>query len=506
MAETVARAWTGGRVFTGRRWAEALVVEDDRVTAVGALASVRRAIPAGAERTDLDGGLLVPGLIDPHLHWLGSVVDAAGIDLRGAGTIAELQRRLGDGAIREPRGPLLGSGWDQERLAEARYPNRSDLDRIESRRPVVLYRICHHAAVVNSAALEALGIGRATPDPPGGRVGRDPSGEPDGLLFDRAMRPARQLSVEAFRGSAVEARAFLGSLAARGLTSVGAMSAVPGEIELARHQAADGPLPVRLRFHLIAEQWDGRAPAPPSVGELPRLVGVKVVLDGSLGARTAWLDAPYTDVPSERGMPLTSPGEAARTIRDAADAGLGVAMHAIGDRAVAAALDVVEQAPSGSPTPRIEHASVLSRPLVDRLAGAGPVLVVQPAFVASDTWIVERVGTERAAWTYPFRTLVGRGLTLAGSSDAPIESFDPWHGMRVLVGRCGFAPEEALRLYTGGGGAALYDRRLGSLEPGACGDAVWVRAPGLADAIAAGGPVAASWCAGAPRQPPEATN
>lgn len=496
MASAEPRAWLGGRVYTGRRWAEALLVEEGRVIAVGSDRSVRRAAATGTAREALGGRLVVPGLVDAHLHWLASVVDAAGVDLRGTTSIAELQRRLEAGLQRPDQAPLLGSGWDQERLRERRYPERADLDRVAPDRPVALYRICHHAAVVNSPALEALAISRETPDPPGGRIGRHPDGEPNGLLFDRAMRGLRTLSATAFQARSAQAGAFLRSLADRGLTSVGVMSAVPAEIELARHLHGIRALPLRLRFHLIAEQWDGRAPRRGPSGRAPRLVGLKVVLDGSLGARTAWLAEPYSDAPVERGMPLTSEAETTETARAGAAHGLGIAMHAIGDRAVAAAVRVAARAPREGPTPRIEHASVLSAGLVDRLARVRLLLAVQPSFVASDTWIGERLGPERARWTYPFAQLLARGVVVAGSSDAPIEPFDPWVGLSVAVRRCRLTPEQAIGMYTHGGSAAVYDPAAGSLEPGAAADLVVLEAHDLSGAIAAGGPVTETWCDG----------
>ena len=497
MADGGSHAWFGGRIFTGQRWVEALLVERGRVAAAGSDTQVRRVRGTGTDQTQLGGRLVIPGLIDPHLHWLGSVVDAAGVDLRGVRTIATIQERLTGAGHRNPGGPLLGSGWDQERLDEQRYPVRSDLDRVEPRRPVVLYRVCHHAAVVNSAALEAVGIQRSTPDPPGGRIGRDATGEPNGLLFDRAMRGLRDLSVDTFVARAAEARGFLGTLAGRGLTSVGAMSAVPREVAMAQAMTAEGPLPVRLRFHLLAEQWDGRVGTSRTDAARPQLIGLKIVLDGSLGARTAWLSEPYRDAPAESGMPLTSAESATETIRAAVERGLGVAMHAIGDRAVARALDLAEQAPPGGEPVRIEHASLLSEPLVERVVRLRPVLVVQPGFVASDTWIEDRVGPDRARWAYPFRDLLARGVPLAGSSDAPIESYDPWVGMEVACRLGRLSATQAVRLYTEGGATALHEPSLGNLEPGGHGDVVVLDAPDLERAVAAGGPVAEVWANGA---------
>ncbi|MCI4335841.1 MAG: amidohydrolase [Thermoplasmata archaeon] len=491
-------AWVGGRIFTGTRWVEALLAENGRVAAVGSGAQVRSRSPPGTITTALDGRLVVPGLIDPHLHWLGSVVDAAGVDLRGTRSVPELQDRLARAAEQHPRGPLIGSGWDQERLAERRYPTRADLDRIVSSRPVVLYRICHHAAVTNTPALEATGVAKDTPDPVGGRIGRESSGEPNGLLFDGALRRLRSLSLETFESRASEAARFLHHLSARGLTTIGAMSALAGEARMAIEAHAGAGLPVRLRFYLLADEWDGRTPARGRERGAPKVIGLKFVLDGSLGARTAWLEAPYADDPAERGISLAPHAEVGAWLDRAANRGMGVALHAIGDRAVREAVSLLGTFARGASPPRIEHASVLNAGLLERLVALRPVLVVQPQFVTSDTWIRERLGPERARWAYPFRTLIDRGLVVAGSSDAPIESYDPWASMAVAVGHCGLTPIEALGLYTGAAATSLNEPGLGRLELGSEADLVWLEATTVEGAIAAGGPVRGTWKAGSP--------
>jgi predicted amidohydrolase YtcJ len=367
-------------------------------------------------------------------------------------------------------------------------------------RAVVLYRVCHHVAVANSLGLAALGVTARIPDPPGGRIGRDDRGEPTGWLYDNALRPIAELERLRFAGRTDRALRLLSDLRARGLTTLGAMSATAEE-NVAGHDAAQsGRLPVGLRLYVTPATLDGFGGRVPPGDDRCLVAGVKVLLDGSLGARTAELSEAYSDSPDDRGLATLTDEGLAQEAERVRTLGLALAVHAIGDRAVTRAVDLLA---SDRPVPpiRIEHASVVRPTDVARLASTRPSVVVQPDFVTSDPWIVERLGETRAAWTYPFRELFDRGVPLAGSSDAPIESADPWSGLATLIGRCGFTPDEAIQLYTAGGARALQDPRRGHLEAGAVGDLVVVDAPDPFRAIAVGGPVRAVFVGGVEAAP-----
>lgn len=484
--------FVGGRLFTGTRLVEALACEDGRVVAAGTRRAVLRGRPTGAERVDLGGHLAVPGLIDAHLHLLESVRLEEGVDLAGVRDALELLEKVGRAAAAGPDRPVFGTGWDEERMDGRRLPSLRELDRRVPERPAALLRVCTHVGLVNSRALEALGFDDASPDPPGGRLGRDASGRLNGLLYERALDGVAPL-LEPFYAERDELlRATLERWAALGLTTVAAMSASPLEARLLSRASREGGLPVRVAVYF-------RRPGAEALGPLLREarapdvvpVGAKLVADGSLGARTAWLGAPYSDAPGSSGGPLLSDDELLREGSAAEAAGLQLAVHAIGDRAVSKALDLFERVAPARP-PRIEHASLVPPPLVDRLARAAPGVVVQPRFVDSDRWIGARLGRERSRHAYPFRTLLARGLTLAGSSDAPVESVDPWTGLRAAVVRADGRPEEAvdalaaLRMYTLNAGRVLGHPEWGSLEPGGCADLLELSAPTLEAAIGRG--------------------
>jgi predicted amidohydrolase YtcJ len=493
------RVWLNGPI-TGAPFADALYAEDGRIVSVGGVTEVLRAVPTGAERVELHGRRVIPGLIDAHLHIGASVRTDGSADLSTARSLPGLLELL-RGHLGAHPGPLLGEGWDQELLAERRMPTRADLDRLPTRDPVILYRRCGHVAVLNSIALAVAGVDDATKDPPNGRFGRS-GGSLDGRLFEGAMDRLAGLEERWWPLDPTAVRTWLSTAASMGLTGLGAMSAEPEELQAVREALSGGPPTVRVRAYLRAYHMENFSRLRRDLdGPALRIQGLKVMADGSLGARTAWLARPYDDAPGESGTPRTGRAELERILRTAVSERAATAIHAIGDGAFDAALGAIEAVPEHGPV-RIEHASVAPLPLIDRAVRCHVPLVVQPSFVPSDTWIPERLGPERARWAYPFRTMLARGVLLAGSSDSPVESGDPWAGMAAATrARAGAAerldPSAALDLYTRGGAEALGIPGGGTLEVGAPADVVVLSVPTWSEAIRVGGEaVAATYLAG----------
>ena len=472
-------AWVEGRVFTGRRWEEGLLVDDGRVVAVGSSEEIRRSAPTGTTVRSLSGLTVIPGLVDSHLHIRASVLHRLGVDLSECRDAEAVVERLRSGAALAASGPILAGGWDESRFATPRYLTSADLDRVSLERPVIAYRHCLHVAAVNSVGLDALGVNSSTPDPPGGRVGRSDSGAPDGLLYDRALVRLIPLEVQRLAHAEAELGSWLGSAAAMGLTSIGAMSADVAELRLLSDMYRSRPSPVRIRAYVRAEGIEAIDSAEElRSSEALRITGVKAFADGAFGPRTAWLTEPYGDAPDSRGMAGSDPAELGALVRWTADRRLQIAVHAIGDRAIRQTLRVFRSEPAFG-VPRIEHVALTPPEILDELTTVRPALVVQPSFVASDTWLAERLGAERARWTYAFRSLVSLGLVVAGSSDSPVETMNPWVGMsQAVAARPAPAAEEtlsdqqALALYTSQAGAALGEPEIGSLLPGAFADYV----------------------------------
>jgi predicted amidohydrolase YtcJ len=502
------RAWLNGKVFTGRGFAESLLVEGGEVRAVGPRDAVLRSKATGTDRVDLHGRLIIPGLSDLHMHLAATARNREGIELRGARSLSEIGDRVQAGMARTPSGPLVGFGWDQENLAEGRYPNRDDLDRVAPERPVILFRVCGHAAVLNSAALDLIGLADRLEDPPGGRYGRDASGRIDGVLFDAALAGLDRIEAEWTRENAAALGRTLEYAASVGLTTIAPVLASPEEVVAVDELCREGTLPVSVRFYLDLNRISEIDRLPTTGRTDWRLTGVKAILDGSLGARTAWLEEPYADARGITGFPLWEEGRLMGALSRARQRDLAPALHAIGDRTLRWILELLRTVPP-FPSLRVEHASLVPPSLLPLLDVVRPDLVVQPHFVVTDWWTPARLGTERARWAYAWRTLWDRGLRLGGSSDSPVEPLDPWTGLRAAVQRAPatdfgrltagerLAPVESFQMYTRNAGPILGEPRLGTLEPGAPGDFLVLSVPSLDAALRAPRPpVAETWRGG----------
>lgn len=506
--------FTGGRIFTGERYAEALLVEDGVVRAVGSAEAVRRSAPTATEHVELHGRLLMPGLIDAHLHIPEVTQAREGLEVSQARSIPELLDRLRQWAALHPRGPIVGRGWSPDRLPEGRWLTALDLDRAVADRPVVLHHVSGHVAVANHAGLTAAGIDAITPDPVGGRLGRETDRTPNGLVFESALRLLAPITAAAFPPEADSMARTLSAAAGLGLTTVATLNTSPEELTVLRDLATRAPLPIRVRVYVRLARW--REFSAESLAPLPgndRLVviGGKGFVDGAFGPRTAWLSQPYADAPRESGMPIATESELAEAIAWASERRLAPALHAIGDRAVARATRLLTpyRTDEGS-LPRIEHASLVPPELFPALDRGRPALIVQPGFLYSDDWLGGRLGTERARSAYAFRTLTDRGYVLAGSSDAPYDPLDPWRGLDAAVNRVdvngrsanptraeALTPEQAVCLYGRNAGIVLGEAPLGTLEVGAPADLILVRAPTVAAAVEAGAPaVVETWVQG----------
>jgi predicted amidohydrolase YtcJ len=457
---------------------EALVTYGDRVVyAGGREKALRIGRELNAAVLDLGDSVVVPGLIDPHVHVESLGLSLNSLDLRGVSSIEELKGVLRR-AAESGTGWIFGRGWDQERFREGRYPTRWDVDEAVGRRPAILVRVCGHMALLSTAAAEELDVERRV----GGRAIRDSSGSFTGLVIEEGVG---EVMSEFWRrvDDATLTKYLLDALAAAaryGVTTVGVAGASARVLSLLSRLASSGSLPLRVRLYLDRETFDRVAEAslagPLEVGNL-RVVGVKLFADGSLGARTAYLSEPYEDEPGTRGVRLLDRGVVARYARVAEELGYQVAVHAIGD----AALDEVLAGLAGCRgRHRVEHLSVVRDDQLEALGRLGVAGVVQPHFVVSDWWVVRRVGARRARWVYRFRTL-SRYVQLALSTDAPVEPIDPWENIYAAVTRgAGEGVElsrytegeelsvaEALHYYTYGSAYALREEgRLGSLRPG----------------------------------------
>ncbi|MCI4339568.1 MAG: amidohydrolase [Thermoplasmata archaeon] len=506
----------GGRVFTGRRYCEALLIENGQVLVAGSEAETRRAAPTGVELRSLRGALVLPGLIDAHFHIADVTRSREGLNLGGITSVEALVEKVREWSSEHPGRSVVGRGWDPERSASRAWPSRRDLDRASPDRPTVVLHVSGHAGVANSAALAAAGIDRASNDPVGGRIGRDADGTPDGRVFESGLRELIGRPDDLDLPAPAALRRTMAWAATFGLTTLGAMSAAPEEALALADLSRSGKLPGRVRVYLHSNRWEEYfRVAPSAAGPAGRfaVVGVKAYTDGAFGTRTAWLSEPYADETGTSGLPVAAEENLRAVIAAAAGRGLAPALHAIGDRAVEFALRMLEPLGRLEHAPaRVEHAALTPPTVFAALARVRPALVVQPGFIWSDHWLAQRLGAPRTRWAYAFRSLIRQGHLLAGSSDAPYDPADPWRGIRAAVERAdaegrsanptpeeALQPEEALGLYTLNAGIALGEPALGLLEPGSPADLVLLGSSSLERAIAEGSAsVQETWVDGHP--------
>jgi predicted amidohydrolase YtcJ len=492
---------TNGRVYTvdaARPMAQAVGLRDGRVVFVGSAAEAQTLIGAGTEVVDLEGQTVIPGMIDSHGHFpsLGSALQI--VDLVGTRSYDQVVERVVARVSQTPAGQWIrGRGWDQNEWGDTQFPHHGALSSATPDHPVTLGRVDGHAIFVNARAMELAGIGRETPDPPGGRIVRDENGDATGVFVDRAMDlvdavvPAETRD-EMRRGLQL-AQLELNRL---GLTSIHDAGVDRSTIDLFEEMANAGQLTVRNYVMISPQDLDHYTSLGPrmNVGgdHLLQVAAIKVSVDGALGSRGAALLEDYSDEPGNRGL-VTVPADRLQPIVDRAlETGFQVNVHAIGDAANRMVLDVFEAGLSQNPKPdhrfRIEHAQILHRHDVPRFAQLGVIPSMQAIHQASDMyWAETRLGWTRIQGAYAWRSLIDSGVIIAGGSDFPVESADPLLSFHAAVSRQdadnwpagGWMPEqrmtrqEALQHLTiWGAQAAFMEDQVGSITLGKLGDLV----------------------------------
>jgi predicted amidohydrolase YtcJ len=422
--------------------AAAVAWRGDRVIAVGDAAAVRAHAGPSTRVIDLHGRAATPGLIDAHCHLYGLGVDLEHVSVRELPSEAATVAAIAAAAKTRPAGQwLIGRGWDQNRWPGQQFPTRAALDAAVADRPVVLERIDGHAIWVNSVALREAGVTKATPDPAGGKIVRNAAGEPTGVLIDnaedlvRAREPAPSAEQRERRLRAAAAVAI-----AAGITAVHDMGIEDETAEAYRRLATAHQLPLRVHAFLTAPARLERLATPP-VPATGRFVmrGVKFYADGALGSRGARLYAGYSDDPKNLGLWRIEPAALTRSVEAAVAGGWQVAIHAIGDAGVGSVIDAylaANQAHPGDHRLRIEHTQVIAAKDVPRMVAAHAIASMQPTHATSDMpWAEARLGAQRIAGAYAWRTLLDQHIPVAGGSDFPVEQVSPILGIYAAVTR-----------------------------------------------------------------------
>lgn len=455
----------------GLQMAEAIGVADGHVVAVGSRDDVLETAAPGARMVAAGKAAIVPGIHDFHLHLVGMARARRAVALRDVAGFEALLAELRRASSRLVPGLWLGGwGWREELLSGA---DLARLDEAVGERRALLYSRDSHSAWASAAALRVAGIGRNTPDPPGGRIERRAEGAPNGILRESATDLV-DVVAERLRGPALDAAldevlAELAGLGITGATDAGDTSVESGVGEyaalgdsasllLGARARLDGR--IRLTVNLPAAAIGpasklGMQTGAPLPGSSSIRAGwAKAYVDGALGSRTAALHAPYLGAAGELGIVRLAPEELDRLLAAGRATGIGLALHAIGDRAVTLALDAFGRAPArgiGTPPDRIEHAQLVRAEDLGRFAEQRVTASLQPVHVVSDRPVADAVWADRLAAAYPWRSLAAAGARLAFGSDAPIETANPWLGLFAAVhrrapadGLADWQPREAL--------------------------------------------------------------
>jgi len=457
-----------------------VLIDGPRIAAVGKRSEIE--VPHGARVVDASGKTVVPGLIDSHTHFLSMGYRLGHLQLDDAESIGDIVRRLGEyiRARRLPKGKWAqGRGWDDQNLVERRYPDRHDLDEASPDNPVALTRICGHMIVLNSRALEACGITRDTPNPPGGVIDKDADGEPTGVLRDARGIVTPHIpppTYEELRQGLRDAIELAHSL---GVTTIHDCSR-PDESSLLMsvkpYVDAHGEGDMRLRCHVMTGN-----PHERSGDEWLSFGTMKIGIDGSMGAQTALLYEPYANDPSTSGVYVGDQERNRRVVGEQHVNGGQIAIHAIGDRAITEAISRIEEALEAKQRPdhrhRIEHFEYPTDADIERARRLGIVASMQPNFVGEWAWpggmYETRLGEERNRRSNPYRRLLDLGFHVPFGSDGM--PFHPLYGIWSAVNHpipgSRISVEEAVHCYTMEGAYATREEGIkGSIEPGKLAD------------------------------------
>ncbi len=524
-----------GRIATlagdaGFGWVEAIGIRDGRVAFAGTEVQLETRADPHTERITLEPDeVAVPGLTDAHLHFAQCAAATRQIDLSDTPTLADgLARiRVAHDRLADPDAWLEGHGWDSDRWG--RWPTAADLETVAPGRRCAIWAHDHHALLASRAALISAGVDRASPDPSGGVIRRDAAGEPEGVLYEAAARLV-MIHVPALPQDALETAlmAVGRELLSLGIVAVHDPGRLAPDPDLSwsfpayRHLADTGRLPVRVHASLREEGLQhaaahglrsGEPLGADPVGRV-RLGWLKLFADGSLGSRTAALlddiePEPDRPLPPERrrGVWIMEPDRLAELVEWAADVEIATQIHAIGDAAVRAALEILAPTAARVPLmPRIEHVQLLDPADRSSFVAAGIAASVQPVHLGTDAAQARMLWGDRAERSgYTWGSIARTGAVLAFGTDAPVESFDPWPGIALAVrrenprwpaGTPAYAPGEALSLDRAlraacvDPGVSAREADRGRLTVGQRADVVVIPAAALREPVEPGGALA----------------
>lgn len=481
--------------------AEAIYIKDGLINAIGSESDILRLKKGGEQNIDARGRTIIPGLIDSHMHLLGYGQYITSLILSDVKSIDEIIKKAKKYINKNNLTKddwLLGYNLNDEQLAEKRMPTRKELDNISSEIPIVIKRVCYHSISCNSKALEIAGVDENTTID-GGNIEKDADGQPNGILREAAKGLVEKyiskptvgdvkIMLEKASQSAVE----------NGLTGIQTddFIHIEGEnfwekvIEAYNELAEEKRLPVRIYEQCLFQdenelkEFISKGYKTGIGNKMFKIGPLKILSDGSLGSRTAYLSEPYNDDPDNYGTPILEPEKIENLIKIAHDNDMHTAIHAIGDKAIQIAVEGIKKAQSENKKNDIRHGivhyQITNEKLFKEVKDNNIITYIQPIFVGYDSKIAEsRIGNERAETSYKWKTLFDMGITAALGTDCPVESLNPFENIYCAVNRQdldgkpegGWFPDqkitvkEAVKGYTINSAYASYDENnKGTIE------------------------------------------
>ncbi|MBD8038360.1 amidohydrolase [Solibacillus sp. A46] len=471
--------WTNGTIYTMEQegsTVQAVLVHEGKIIETGDFDQLQE---KADEIIDLQGAFMYPGFVDSHLHMIGHGAKLMRLDLTQAKSGKEILELVQNAASLLDEGQwLMGDGWNDNQFIDGQIPTKEELDAITNK-PIFLNRVCHHVALVNSAALQLAGVTKDTPDPEGGKLGRHKNGELNGLLYEQAMNLVSSTFQQEGESYIASLEHYL-QLAIEHMQSYGLTGGHTEEMAYfgqytnpltAYQRVVGGKKHFRvnlLRHHTVFEEmvinnvsFDEPFIEPGAM---------KIFADGSFGGSTAAVLEPYVNEADNKGMLIHTDEQLEALIQLARKYGEAVAIHIIGDGSMEQVLPYLEKYPvAKGKRDRLIHCCLVSEEQLNRIKKLSVILDLQPAFVTSDfPWILEKLGENRSGHLYAWKTFGEEGLMCAAGTDAPIEAISPFETIYAAVERKkledthdGYGAEqkltrfEAVKMYTVGSAEAI---------------------------------------------------
>lgn len=493
--------WYGGPIYTLQtdgHTVETVLTDNGKIIATGSKKELEEQYENRIEeKYNLNGSTMIPGFVDSHLHLIGHGEKLLRLDLSHHKSKTDVLHAVKEYALTIESGQwIIGEGWNENAWEDSTPIVRKELDEVAPKHPVLLKRICRHALVVNSLALEAASISEETICPQGGRIEKDEIGQLNGIFKEKAQnlilaavpKPSNSYLKSALKAAIMDAHK-------QGIVGVHSedlayYNGFESTYNLFKEVIEDEG--ARFRAHLLVnylvmDEFQRTEGSFLKGNEWLEFGAIKIFADGSLGGRTALLSHPYADDPTTNGVAIFSQEKLNELVDRARKLEMPVAIHTIGDLAFEMAVEALEKHPLESPgKDRLIHAQILRRELIERAKRLPLILDIQPTFVISDfPWVIDRIGSDKMDYCYAWKTLLNENIQCAGGSDAPIESISPLLGIYAAVARQNpyskdkivYNPKEALScyeavsLYTkGSANAACHERERGIIKEGYAAD------------------------------------